>query len=158
MWRRIETVDICWEVKCQISAAAKVTVEWHLTADPLLSHDNLLRLDSTTNIIMRINSWSQFSHQIQMLVCLFVCVRSLNATWWSGTTRCTFPSPCWWRKTLRFGGTAAGSASSTARTARGWSTGGTLWTSDPPLEGASVWLQETSQRRNYFYLFQVEKI
>lgn len=57
-------------------------------------------------------------------------LRSLSAMWWYGTTRCTSPSLSWWRRTQPSWSTAAGSVSSTARTAPSCSTSVTRWTSD----------------------------
>ncbi len=61
------------------------------------------------------------------------CCYSSNEMWWSGTTRRTSPNLCLWKKTQRFRNTAAGSVSSTVRTAHDCATSTTLWTSERQL-------------------------
>lgn len=74
-------------------------------------------------------------------------VHSLSAMWWSGIIRNMSPSLSWWRRTKPSRSTGAGSVSSTVRTARGWTSSTTLWTSDLPERrqegsgwGQKVWL------------------
>lgn len=62
----------------------------------------------------------------------FLSASSLSGTWWSGTIRSTSPSLSSWRKIQPSRSTAAGSVSSTARTAPAYNTSATLWTSDLP--------------------------